>query len=598
LLEIKKQIRRLWSIHPTIYSLLKDASTPHNARNILLSYIGQARAFLNKLGNRIEPLEYSIQNQCLLTLRKIISVRSERITRFKLVKLLWSLVHEKTENYPSDLSDGFFEEMARLFLGIHGKSGIYDHEYYPDFADIHGRKASILRSNQLDIMAEKTIQTINKYPHGLQNSIIRRRNKNRERILKKLNASETDWTNHVWQLRHVARNVDQLAAMVPLTEEERTSINKANEIRLPFGVTPYYASLMDETTNRRNDHAVRAQVIPPPDYVEYMKSYKSEDANSHDFMLEHDTSPIDLITRRYPHIAILKPCNICSQTCVYCQRNWEISGDNRLRAMANRQKIERAIEWISEHSAITEILVTGGDPLILRNEQLEWILDQLCQNSQLERIRIGTRIPITLPMRITDILIQILSRYHVPGKREIVIVTHCEHPYEVTPETMEAVQKFKKAGLSVYNQAVFTTENSRRFEMAALRKILRLIGVDAYYTFNTKGKEETKSYRVPMARLQQEITEEARIMPGLDRTDEPVYNVPGLGKNYLRAQQDHTLLTILPNGRRIYEFHPWEKKLALADTYIDTDISIYDYLQELKRRGENPEDYNTIWYYY
>ncbi|RMD97425.1 MAG: KamA family radical SAM protein, partial [Calditrichaeota bacterium] len=73
---------------------------------------------------------------------------------------------------------------------------------------------------------------------------------------------------------------------------------------------------------------------------------------------------------------------------------------------------------------------------------------------------------------------------------------------------------------------------------------------------------------------------------------------PRLGKNYIRAQQHHSLLSVLPDGSRVYEFHPWEKNLALADTFVDTDVPIYDYLKELERRGENIDDYNTIWYYY
>ena len=203
-----------------------------------------------------------------------------------------------------------------------------------------------------------------------------------------------------------------------------------------------------------------------------------------------------------------------------------------------------------------------------------------------------------VPFRITNRLLDMIADYHEPGKRGIVLVTHFEHPYEITPESMEAIQKFKRRGISVYNQAVFTIENSRRFELCALRKSLRKIGVEPYYTFNTKGKDETISHRVPMARLRQEVKEEARLLSGLTRTDEPVYNVPGLGKNYLRAQQHHSILSILPDGRRVYEFHPWEKNLQLVDTYIDTDISIYDYLMELKKRGEDPEDYTSIWYYY
>lgn len=236
--------------------------------------------------------------------------------------------------------------------------------------------------------------------------------------------------------------------------------------------------------------------------------------------------------------------------------------------------------------------------MVMTDERLMFVLDQVASIKHLERIRIGTRTPVVLPQRITDDTIELIASYHVPGKREVAIVTHFEHPYEVTPEAMAAVQKFRLEGISMYNQVVYTLENSRRFELVALRRILRLIGVENYYTFNTKGKKETDNYRVPIPRLRQEVKEEARVFPGLVRTDEPVYNVPGLGKNYLRAIQHHTLLTILPDGSRVYEFHPWEKNLSIAQTYIDEDIPIYNYLQELKRRGERLEDYKTIWYYF
>lgn len=87
-------------------------------------------------------------------------------------------------------------------------------------------------------------------------------------------------------------------------------------------------------------------------------------------------------------------------------------------------------------------------------------------------------------------------------------------------------------------------------------------------------------------------------MPGTVRTDEIVFNVPKLGKNYLRAGQHHDIISILPDGRRVYEFHPWEKKLSLVDTYVYTDVSIYDYLERLKKAGEDARLYSTIWYYY
>jgi lysine 2,3-aminomutase len=180
----------------------------------------------------------------------------------------------------------------------------------------------------------------------------------------------------------------------------------------------------------------------------------------------------------------------------------------------------------------------------------------------------------------------------------LILVTHFENSYEITPESLAAVQKFRRCGMDVYNQLVYTFYNSRRFEAVALRQKLRLIGVTPYYTFNTKGKEETQRYRVPIARLLQEQHEEARLMPGTVRTDEIVFNVPRLGKNYLRASQHHDVISILPTGQRVFEFHPWEKKLSLVDTYVYTDVSIHDYLQRLKTVGEKRSDYQTIWYYY
>ena len=234
----------------------------------------------------------------------------------------------------------------------------------------------------------------------------------------------------------------------------------------------------------------------------------------------------------------------------------------------------------------------------MKDKPLRHILETLAAKKHIYRIRIGTRTPVVLPMRWTDALLDILAGVHEPGRCEVAVVTHFEHSYEITPEAMAAVQKIKRAGMSVYNQEVFTIENSRRFETAKLRRDLKLIGVDPYYTFNMKGKEETKRYMVPIARILQERKEEARLLPGLDRTDEPVFNVPKLGKNHLRAWQDHRLVMILPNGSRVYEFHPWEKNITPIPPYNYIDVPIYEYLEELAARGENIRDYRTIWYYY
>ena len=127
---------------------------------------------------------------------------------------------------------------------------------------------------------------------------------------------------------------------------------------------------------------------------------------------------------------------------------------------------------------------------------------------------------------------------------------------------------------------------------------MKRVGIEPYYTFNTKGKEETRHFRVPIARLIQELKEEVRLLPGTMRVDQPVFNIPRLGKNYLQAGQHHQVIMIKPDGRRVYEFHPWEKNIKLMDTYIYEDVAIYDFLQQIADRGEDPKDYRTIWYYY
>jgi lysine 2,3-aminomutase len=315
-------------------------------------------------------------------------------------------------------------------------------------------------------------------------------------------------------------------------------------------------------------------------------------------MRETDTSPIDLVTRRYPNICILKPFNTCPQICVYCQRNWEIEDAMEPGAMASEAQIDKAIAWIKKNPAIHEVLVTGGDPLALPTGELEIILDKISRIASVERIRIGSRVPVTMPMRIDKELTDTLARYRVWGRRQIALVTHVQHSYEITPDTLKAVKRLRKKGISVYNQLVYTFYISRRFEAAKLRRILNLIGIDPYYTFNTKGKEETLDYRVPIARLIQEQKEEARLLPGLARTDEAVYNVPGLGKNYLKARQHRDLISILPDGSRLYEFHPWEQNIsAINTTFTNQDVPILDYLQRLESYGEDVSDYDTIWYY-
>jgi lysine 2,3-aminomutase len=226
------------------------------------------------------------------------------------------------------------------------------------------------------------------------------------------------------------------------------------------------------------------------------------------------------------------------------------------------------------------------------------MLDRLAAMDHIVNIRWGTRAPVTLPMRITQELAELLGRYIEPGRRNVGVVTHIESAAEVTPELAGAVHRLRRQGLYVYNQQVFTLHTSRRFQSVASRIAMKRAGVDPYYTFYPKGKEETRDYTTPLARILQERKEEARLLPGAFRTDEPVFNVPRLGKNHVRASQDRELVAIRPDGCRVYVWHPWEKGITPMTPSIYVDKAIHGYLQELGSLGENPEDYASIWYYY
>ncbi|MCG6914652.1 KamA family radical SAM protein [bacterium BMS3Abin03] len=596
-------IQRLWDSNSDIYEILKNSNNLETARDTLYNYLEKAERKVFTLDNDLHILEKSTVRECIRVFKSIIGPINEFRTEFSALDSLWKLAQNKRDELKDKISVGFILEFINLFRGVTGKSNIYLENAQvkkgiPEFLKLKGREAANLRMEILDDIGSSVHKYFKKYPSGLEDEVIGWRNENKLRILRYFKSDENNWNDYQWHLRNVIKNAKPLVDLIELTTDQKEAVDNAVKNKIAFGITPYYLSLMDRKLSIGYDHSIRAQVIPPKEYVDKMIEHKGDKEVAFDFMGEHDTSPIELITRRYPIISILKPFNTCAQICVYCQRNWEIERVLEPKAMATNELIENAIKWLDEHKSVGDILITGGDPLIMKDQQVERILGALASKKQVYRIRIGSRTPVVLPMRITDNLIKILTKYHQPPKLEIALVTHFEHSYEITPEAMNAVQKFRKTGIGVYNQQVYTVETSRRFETAKLRRDLKSIGVDPYYSFNMKGKEETKRYMVPIARILQERKEEARLLPGLDRTDEPVFNVPKLGKNQLQAGQDHRLVMILPDGSRVYEFHPWEKNISAIPPYNYVDVPIYDYLEELAARGENIRDYRTIWFYY
>ncbi|HOX43246.1 MAG TPA: KamA family radical SAM protein [Myxococcota bacterium] len=541
----------------------------------------------------LHDLDLIVVRDCARAWRGLLHPRSERLAG---LSVLQALVDTARGAARDDLAPGFWAEVCHLVRGIEGRERLHSADSLEMPPGLAGRDAARHRSLELDRLGRELDARIGRYEHGLAPAALERRASRARDVQRALGATPRQWSDWRWQVRHVARTSAELARVAPLSADERAAIDRAEAGKVPFGVTPYYASLLDAALDGGRDRALRAQVIPPADYLDVLCSAEARVA--HDFMQEADTSPADLVTRRYAGVAILKPYNTCPQICVYCQRNWEIEAPMARGAMARPDVLSAAIAWLGDHPAIHDVLVTGGDPLVLSDSRLEALLDRLAAIPHVERIRIGSRTPVTLPMRFTPALARLLGSYRQPGRRELCLVTHVEHPYEITPELVAAVDRLRRRGISVYNQLVFTFHVSRRFEAAALRRLLRRCGLDPYYTFNAKGKEETASYRVPIARLVQEQKEEARLMPGLTRTDEPVFNVPGLGKNPLNAWQHRDLISIAPDGSRLYEFHPWEKKIAPQRTYVARDVPILSYLRRLEAIGEDLAEYRGIWYYF
>ncbi len=594
----KKLLETLWNSDLQAFMILRSGKNMHDARNGLLKHLNSIEKHLyNIYSDRhfkdINLLEKNNAKECIRVFKNIIRSENEKITKFSALKQLYKAANNKIS--PSKLTPGFLIEFIFLLRGINCNSGMYAKKNAPAFLKMNGRKAALERTKSLDLYAKTMEKSFRRYKTGLDNALVKERTENKKRILKFFKATEKDWQDYRWHLKNIIRDLNTLKKLVKLSDSELKGLKVAKRFGIPFHITPHYLSLFDHKNTRKYDHAIRAQVLPSETYCKNFEKSKRQGTNL-DFMGEKSSSPICGITRRYPQIVILKPFDSCPQICVYCQRNWEITDIES--AVFSKKAMEKAIKWIEKNKNITEVLITGGDPLTLNDAILDEVMSGVSAIRHVERIRIGTRIPVTMPQRITGKFVEIISKYHELGKKELSIVTHFEHSTEATPDSLNALRKIKNAGINVYNQQVFTYYNSKKYESCLLRKTLKKIGIDPYYTFNTKGKDETVDYRVPIPRIEQERKEEARFLPGLTRTDEPVFNVPRLGKTHLRAWQDHEVIMVLEDGRRVYRFYPWESRFELVEPYNYTDVSIYDYLERLNNDKENIDDYSSIWYYF
>lgn len=302
------------------------------------------------------------------------------------------------------------------------------------------------------------------------------------RPLRREEVDEALWNDWQWQLRSRLTTAEDLARFVHLTDEERDGIGVAPDL-FRIGVTPYYASLMDP------DHPhcpVRMQAIPVG--AEAARA----DGEYRDPLGEDGLSPAPSIVHRYPDRVLLLALDRCAVYCRHCNRRRLVGHDD---GVISRPDLEAALDYIRRTPAIRDVLISGGDPLTLSTDKLEWLISSVRAIPHVDIIRIGTRVPVCLPMRIDDELCAMLRRYH-----PLYINTHFNHPKELTPEAKQACERLADAGIPLGNQCVLLRRinSSARVLEELFRGLLR-VRVKPYYLFQGDPVYGTDHLRTPVA---------------------------------------------------------------------------------------------------
>jgi lysine 2,3-aminomutase len=548
-----------------------------------------------------------------------------------------------------------------------------------------------------EISREKILEWMDRYPSGLDPAIIRIREKNKDRIIRVLaekiahkeirspkfsfpeGLSKSEqlemvgrwWDDHSFHLRFAVRTPGFLNELLDHTLDEETMevLNRAEKRGIPFFINPYYLSLLNVNAPefaRGADMAIRYYIIYSRQLVqEYgqIVAWEKEDVvepgkpNAAGWILPTKHN----IHRRYPEVAIMIPDTMgraCAGLCASCQRMYDFQRGNlnfnldKLKPTeAWDAKLDLIMKYWEGDSRLRDILITGGDALMSANHSLKKILDAVYNMAvnkkkinealpdgeklaEILRVRLGTRLPVYLPQRITPELTEILAEFKEKaskiGVKQFVIQTHFQSPMEVTPESRLGISRLIGAGWTVANQLVFTAAASRRGHTAKLRKVLNDIGVLPYYTFSVKGYMENSFKFATNARAAQEQMEEkvigiipARYKDEIKRfpmeaeklvenirqlreeagipflaTDRNVLNLPGVGKS-----MTYRVIGITRAGRRILEFdHDHTRSHSpivdkIGKFVIIESKSVANYLEQLEDMDENKREYESIWAY-
>jgi lysine 2,3-aminomutase len=343
------------------------------------------------------------------------------------------------------------------------------------------------------------------------------------------NVPDEDWNNWRWQLSHRLNTAEEISQVLTLTEDENNALNAPHLFRVD--ITPYFISLIDPNDP---EDPIRKQVIPNDcemvTFTAEMSDSLSEDAHS----------PVAGLVHRYPDRVLMLVTTQCASYCRYCTRS-RIVGDPA--ATFSRAEFEMQLDYLRHTPQVRDVLLSGGDPLVLAPKILEEILTRLREIPHIEIVRIGSRVPVFLPMRITDELCDVLQRFH-----PLWMNIHVNHSNEISAELAQATDKLTRAGIPLGNQSVLLAGvNDNVHIMRQLVQDLVRIRVRPYYLYQCDLVHGAGHFRTPVAKG-------IEIMEGLRGHTSgfavPTYMIdaPGGGgkipvmPNYLISMSDHKIV--------------------------------------------------------
>ena len=313
-------------------------------------------------------------------------------------------------------------------------------------------------------------------------------NKNQYDIMGKISsiARLSNWKDWRWQLKHRIRDISTFERLTSIKFEadERKLIEKTIE-KFPLSITPYYLSLID-TDDYKNDPFFKQSFPSPKELI--VEKYEMRDP-----LAEDKDSPVPGITHRYPDRVLFHVSNICSMYCRHCTRKRKV-GD--VDSVPTKEEIMKGVEYIKNTPSVRDVLLSGGDPFMLPDEYLDWILTELHKIPHVEVIRIGTRMPVVLPYRITNDLVAVLKKHH-----PLWVNTHFNHPRAITESSIEALRKLADAGIPLGNQSVLLAgvNDCPRIMKKLVHKLVQN-RVRPYYMYQCDMSEGLSHFRTPVGK--------------------------------------------------------------------------------------------------